>query len=255
MVDGARETDRGPGTKNQRIGTWLLAWGGAVTFFISLAYGAASYLGPFGRSTPFGAWPDEVEAISIDIGLFTLFATHHSIMARAGAKAWITAVVPSHLERSAYVWIASLLFLLVCASWQPVGGEVYRLDGVLAAAAVSIQAAGVLLTAAGVSILSWSELAGLRQAFVWGPHAAGEGQVTFSRGVYGFVRHPVYLGWMLMTLAAPHLTGTRLVFAVVSSVYLLVAIPWEERSLIAEYGEPYLRYRRQVRWRVVPGIY
>lgn len=245
-----------PRTARQGRGTWLLAWGGAVGFLISLAYGAASYLGSFGHAIPRRAWTDEASAIGIDVGLFTLFAAHHSIMARGGAKAWLRSVVPSHLERSTYVWIASLLFAMVCGWWQPVGGELYRLEGVAAACALSAQTAGVLLTAAGVSILSWSELAGVRQA-LGGllPAAAGRKPVIFSRGVYGFVRHPLYLGWMLMTFGTPHLTGTRLVFAVVSAVYLLVAIPWEERSLIAEYGEPYLRYRREVRWRVVPGIY
>ncbi|MPZ17034.1 MAG: isoprenylcysteine carboxylmethyltransferase family protein [Luteitalea sp.] len=233
----------------------LLAWGGAVSFLISLAFGVASYLGPFGRPIPLRAWPDEAEAIAINIGLFTLFAAHHSVMARGRAKAWIKSILPSHLERSTYVWIASLLFLMVCGLWRPVGGEVYRLESLAAVAAVALQAAGVLLTAAGVSILSWSELAGVRQALQATTHEVGEGHKTFSRGVYGFVRHPLYLGWMLMTLGTPHLTGTRLVFGVVSSAYLLAAIPWEERSLIAEHGEPYLRYRSQVRWRVVPGIY
>ena len=69
------------------------------------------------------------------------------------------------------------------------------------------------------------------------------------------VRHPIYFGWVLFVAGAPLMTHTRLLFAVVSVAYLVVAIPLEERSLIANFGDPYLAYRRRVRWRMVPGIY
>jgi len=69
------------------------------------------------------------------------------------------------------------------------------------------------------------------------------------------VRHPIYLGWMLVVFGAPTMTTNRMLFAAVSSCYLLVAIPWEERSLVAEFGEAYRAYRRQVRWRILPGVW
>ena len=75
------------------------------------------------------------------------------------------------------------------------------------------------------------------------------------RGAYGLVRHPIYLGWFLMVWPTPLMTGGRLTFAAISSFYLLIAIPWEERSLAQQHGEAYLRYTRQVRWRVLPGLY
>lgn len=237
-----------PRTKSQSLGTLLFVWGGAFSFLASLAYGVTFYLGPLGRTIPMRSWADEAEAVATNIVLFTLFAAHHSLMARARAKVWLTRVVPSHLERTTYVWVASLLFLLVCWLWRPVGGELYRLEGALAWGAVGVQVTGVLLTGAGVHVLNWSELAGVQAART-------SGELVFSRGVYGFVRHPLYLGWMLMTCGTPHLTGGRLVFAAVSALYLLLAIPWEERSLVAEHGESYERYRARIRWRVMPGIY
>ncbi len=74
-------------------------------------------------------------------------------------------------------------------------------------------------------------------------------------GPYRWVRHPIYFGWLLVLFAAPHMTADRLAFAAISSAYLLVAIPWEERSLLRAFGEPYARYQRAVRWRVVPYVY
>jgi len=73
--------------------------------------------------------------------------------------------------------------------------------------------------------------------------------------VYGFVRHPLYFAWVLMVFAAPSMTGTRLVFAVLSTAYLAMAIPWEERTLVQVFGPEYEAYRRAVRWRMLPGIY
>ena len=76
-----------------------------------------------------------------------------------------------------------------------------------------------------------------------------------TRGLYGFVRHPLYLGWALFVFAAPEMTATRALFAVVSTAYLAIAIPWEERALIDTFGDAYDAYRRQVKWRMIPGIY
>jgi len=74
-------------------------------------------------------------------------------------------------------------------------------------------------------------------------------------GVYGFVRHPLYFAWILMVFAAPVMTGTRLTFAALTTGYLAIAIPWEERSLVRAFGADYDAYRRKVRWRMLPGIY
>jgi protein-S-isoprenylcysteine O-methyltransferase Ste14 len=74
-------------------------------------------------------------------------------------------------------------------------------------------------------------------------------------GPYHLVRHPIYLGWALMTFGAPTMTGTRLAFAVISTAYLALAVPFEERSLVEAFGDEYLEYQRRVRWRMIPGLY
>ena len=98
------------------------------------------------------------------------------------------------------------------------------------------------------------DIAGVRQV-----QAAGEsGQAHIAlvtTGLYGFVRHPLYLSWLLVVFGTPHMTMTRLTFAVVSSAYLGFAIPFEERGLIRVFGDDYRRYQRQVRWRMLPGVY
>jgi protein-S-isoprenylcysteine O-methyltransferase Ste14 len=75
------------------------------------------------------------------------------------------------------------------------------------------------------------------------------------RGPYRWVRHPIYLGWVLVVFGAPAMTTGRLLFAAVSTIYLVVAIPLEERSLAVEFGTAYSAYQRQVRWRLIPGVW
>jgi protein-S-isoprenylcysteine O-methyltransferase Ste14 len=83
---------------------------------------------------------------------------------------------------------------------------------------------------------------------------AEQAPLTIS-GPYRWLRHPIYLGWVMFVFGAPEMTAGRLLFATISTVYLIVAIPYEERSLAAEFGSAYSEYQRQVRWRLVPGVW
>ena len=230
----------------------VFAWSGAVVFAVSLVYFLYSYQFRYGAVSATHA---TLPAVAIDVALFTLFALHHSLFARSGAKAWVAARAGAALERSVYTWMASLLFILVCAAWAVVPGELYALPGVLAAAGYGVQLAGLVVTARGSARLDVLDLAGVR-----GVARAQRGDEPVhvpleTRGLYGFVRHPLYLGWVLVVFGTPHMTMTRFVFAAVSSTYLAIAIPFEERSLIGTFGEAYRDYQRQVRWRMIPGIY
>jgi protein-S-isoprenylcysteine O-methyltransferase Ste14 len=235
---------------------------GAVVFAASLASGIWLYvsLGPVvGSAAPAEARPAAV-AVVANLLLFGLFALHHSLLARAGAKARLTRLIPPELERSVYVWVASLLFLLVVLAWQPVPGLLYHVDGWTRWIPYALQAAGVGLTLLAAAEINPRELSGVQQAWRYGaqtsqPVPPSDADPFVVRGAYGIVRHPIYLGWFLMVWATPLMTGGRLTFAAISSFYLLIAIPWEERSLTQQYGEAYLRYTRQVRWRVLPGLY
>jgi protein-S-isoprenylcysteine O-methyltransferase Ste14 len=129
----------------------------------------------------------------------------------------------------------------------PVGGELYRIGGAWAFANAAVQLYGIWLIAQSVRGIDPLELAGIRRETARGPLQTG--------GPYGLVRHPLYFGWVLAVFGAAHMTGDRLAFAALTTLYLVIAIPWEERSLVKSFGEDYRRYARQVRWRIVPFIY
>ncbi len=226
----------------------VCAWLGSVMFLVALATCARFFLvlvAPAPEAVPLG------RAVTWNVGLFTVFALHHSVLARSGAKVWISRRLPPALERSAYVWVASALLIAVCVLWQRAGGTVYQLSGAWAWLGWAAQAAGVIFTLAGARVLDPLELAGVRQVL------ATPAALPAIRVVWPFtvVRHPIYLGWVLLVFGAPVMTVDRLVWAVVSTAYLVIAIPWEERSLSAAAGPAYLAYLRRVRWRLVPGLY
>ena len=223
----------------------LLVWVGGGVFVFALGFCAYTYAFPWGQPAPF-----EASAMAVDALLFTLFALHHSLFARDSVKRWMSRAVPESLLRSVYVWVASLLLIATCAAWRRVGGELYRHSGVFAAAHSGAQLVGVAIIAQSVRAIDALELAGIHQ-----PPAMSDAVTLQIRGPYGWVRHPIYLGWLLLTFGAAHMTGDRLFFAVIAVIYLLIAMPFEERSLQTSFGERYVEYQRLVRYRLVPYVY
>jgi protein-S-isoprenylcysteine O-methyltransferase Ste14 len=223
----------------------------ALLFACSLATFLYKYFAAFGWPVPADepVWPN----VSANIALFTIFALHHSVLARSGPKQLVERVLTPALERPFYVFCASVLFLAVCLLWRPVPGELYRLEGAASLPGYIVQLTGIVLTARGASAIGAADLAGLRLV----READGETPAATleTSGLYGLVRHPLYFSWMLVVFGAPHMTMTRFVFAAVSTGYLAAAIPLEERGLIRTFGDDYRRYRQQVRWRMIPGIY
>jgi protein-S-isoprenylcysteine O-methyltransferase Ste14 len=222
---------------------------GGLLFVGSLAYAVFSYTRVYGRpsSSPAIGWPALADAC-----LFSVFAAHHSAFARTGLKNRIARAVSPALERSVYVWIASALFIVVCAAWRPVAGAVWRASGPAAVALGAAQLLGVWITYVSSRQLDVLSLAGVRQAFGSAkPHSTGLVETHW----YRLVRHPIYFGWVLMVWPTPHMTGTRLAFAAISTAYLALAIPFEERSLTRDFGDDYRSYTRRVRWRMVPFLY
>jgi protein-S-isoprenylcysteine O-methyltransferase Ste14 len=226
-----------------------IAIGGLVFFADALLYFGYRYLVVFGR---------EVEgtlsrrAIAFDVALFSVFALHHTVFARDALRNAVTQIVGS-LERSAYVWIASALFIATCAWWWPVAGIAWRFDRpAIGWLMRGLQIAGVWLTLRSVAQIDLRHLSGLAQL----AESGSDGPVEFkTAGPYGWVRHPIYSGWFLMLFAMPVMTMTQLVFAVTSSLYLIIAIPFEERSLRHSSAGAYDDYMRKVRWKLVPHVY
>ena len=221
----------------------LFVWAGGALFVASLAYCVWWYL--IVAAAP--AVPRGVQPVVIDAVLFTVFAAHHSVFARAPIKSAIARAVPEALLRSFYVWVASLLLIAALALWQPVGGDLYHVTGWRGVLHALLQLFGIGVIAKAVATIDPLELAGIRT------HAKAEAlQIT---GPYRWVRHPVYFGWVLAAFGAAHMTGDRLAFAVITTIYLVLAVPWEERSLLQSFGEDYRRYQQRVRWRIVPYVY
>ena len=228
-------------TRFERVFVWL---GGAL-FAASIA--TVAYYFQVRWSNAAGLFHARWRSLAADALLFGVFAAHHSLFARERLKRRLTAVVPERLLRSVYVWMASALLLLVCVMWQPVGGDLYWVTGWRAPGHACVQLAGVWLIAYSLRTIDPLELAGIR--------GASRPDALQISGPYRWVRHPLYLGWLFAAFGAAHMTGDRLAFATISSMYLFVAVPWEERSLVRTFGEQYEGYKRRVRWRIVPYVY
>ncbi len=223
-----------------------MAWTGAAVFLFSLVHFLWRYFFTFGEPAAAGAG---YGGLAINCLLFSVFAIHHSILARSRAKAWINGLLAPNAERTLYVWIASLLFLSVAAFWRPVPGVLWNLTGAAALIAWAGQCTGIAFTAWSAGSLGILELAGVKP-----PRATGAVSLR-TDGPYGLVRHPIYLAWLLLVWSVPDMNGTRLSFAAISTLYLAIAVPFEERSLVAQFGLPYTRYQKQVRWRMLPFVY
>jgi methanethiol S-methyltransferase len=221
----------------------VFAWAGAALFVFSLTYFVFAYEITFAR-------PVEVArtgALAWNIGLFSVFALHHSLFARDRVRAAVVRLVTPALERSVYVWVASVLFIAVCAWWAPMPGVVWAVEGPLRFVLWGLQAFGGWLALRSAVVIDVWELSGITS-----PRVTGEFK---AKGPYAWMRHPIYTGWLLLVFAVSPMTMTRAVFAVISSAYLLLAIPFEERSLRATSHGAYERYMERVPWKLVPGVY
>lgn len=222
-----------------------IQWSGGLAFAAALAATAyvLAVMWPHVQAVPGSAVGP---ALLWNALLFSGFALHHSLLARDGVKSRLAAFNPALVTRTCYVWIASVLLTLVVFAWEPVGHHLWTVTGIPRICVWLAQLAGVWIVLTAGRVFDPLELAGLRPA---------RDSRLEVRGPYRWVRHPLYLGTLLVLWAAPSMTGDRLWFAVLSTFYIAAAVPWEEATLQASLGPDYARYRTQVRWRIVPGLY
>lgn len=179
--------------------------------------------------------------------LLSLFGIQHSVMARPGFKRWWQRYVPSSIERSMYVLISSVLVLAICLLWKPIPGIVWQASTEVAQALWWAGfAIGIFWLIGSSFLIDHFELLGLKQVWLAARRRPLE-QIPFAvRGLYKLMRHPIYVGWLLLFWCTPLMTWGHLLFAAGMTVYTLIAIRFEERDLIRAHGESYREYREQV---------
>ena len=233
-----------------------------LTRILSFTYGVAAYviflgtflyalgfIGNFGvPRTLDGAPVDPLgKALAIDVALLSLFAVQHSVMARRWFKERWTRIVPPPVERSTYVLFSSLALILLFWQWRPLGGEVWSVEdpvGRLILHALFAFGWGLVLVA--TFLINHFDLFGLRQVWL---HLTGRPYTTLrfrTPGPYRLVRHPLYVGWLFAFWMTPTMTLSHLLFAVMTTGYILVAIRFEESDLVHVHGKDYEEYRRTV---------
>jgi protein-S-isoprenylcysteine O-methyltransferase Ste14 len=219
-----------------------------LTFLATLLYAIAfvgGFLVPRRLDGPLEGSP--LTALAIDCGLLTVFAVQHSVMARRWFKERWTRIVPWAIERSTYVLCASLALLLLFWQWRPLGMPIWTVENDIARFVLwTLFAAGWSTVLIVTFLINHFDLFGLRQA--WLPLLGRPyTPVRFRTPLpYRLVRHPLYFGFLLAFWMTPTMTLAHLVFAIATTAYIVLAIQFEERDLLAEHGAAYAEYRKKV---------
>ena len=188
-----------------------------------------------------------LQALLTNLGLLALFGVQHSVMARPTFKKWWTTIIPVEAERSTYVLLTNFILILFFWQWQPMGGTIWNIqDPVMQMVVYGIYAFGWLLVLVSTFLINHFDLFGLRQVWMYlqGKKYTNLGFVT--PGPYKMIRHPLYLGWLLVFWAAPVMTVAHLVFSIATTGYIFIAIQLEEKDLGSIHGRDYAEYKKKV---------
>ncbi|CAN5275387.1 isoprenylcysteine carboxylmethyltransferase family protein [soil metagenome] len=186
-------------------------------------------------------------ALLTDLLLIALFGLQHSVMARQGFKRTWTRIVPPPIERSVYVLFASVALMVMFLFWRPIGAGVWRVENDVAVAVLwGLFALGWLIVLLSTFLINHFELFGLKQVYLHLRSGTSTTPRLRQPFLYKLVRHPLYSGFILAFWATPVMTAGHLVLALGMTVYILIAIRYEERDLIGVFGQDYATYRQNV---------
>jgi protein-S-isoprenylcysteine O-methyltransferase Ste14 len=193
-------------------------------------------------------------ALLVNTILLALFAIQHSVMARQGFKKWWTRIVPEPVERSTYVLFASLLMYLLFHQWQPISGVVWNIENPVGSSILlGLFWFGYLIAFLSTFLVNHFDLFGLRQVYLY-LRGREYSPLEFNTPIlYRFVRHPLYLGFIIAFWATPYMTIGHLVFAIATTGYILVGILLEEKDMMNQFGEVYKEYKTKVPM-LIPGL-
>jgi methanethiol S-methyltransferase len=232
----------------KRLSIFLYGVVSYAIFFGTYLY-AIGFIGNFGVPRTLDGTPTAsfTTALLVNLGLLGVFAIQHSVMARPAFKRWFTKLVPVSAERSTYVLLSSLLLIAMFAWWQPLGGVVWTVTDPTARGVIwGFFAFGWLLVLVSTFLINHFDLFGLRQVWLQLMGRPYTELAFGTPGPYRLVRHPLYVGWLLAFWATPTMSVSHLVFAIATTGYILIAIQFEERDLVAHHGKLYRDYRERV---------
>lgn len=241
----------GPDTRSNPITRMVAFLYGIIAyfvFFVTFLYAIGFVIGlVVPKTIDSGAVGPAMESAIVNLLLMSLFAVQHSVMARRQFKEWWTQYVPKSVERSTYVLFSSLALALLLWQWRPIPTVVWQVDDPQIAMAVTgISLLGFLIVLTSTFLINHFELFGLHQV---ANNLTGRSMPAprFRTPLYyKFVRHPLYLGFIIAFWAAPTMTIGHLLFAAVTTAYIMVGILLEERDLVDLFGDDYRRYRERV---------
>ena len=219
-----------------------------LVFFLSFLY-SVGFIGDFlvPKTINSGQSGALLPSIIVNLCLLGLFAIQHSVMARPFFKNWITRFIPKAMERSVYVLLASLILLLIFHLWQPMPNIIWQVESSIGIWLLNgLFWFGWLVVFLSTFMVNHFDLFGLRQAYLHFRQQEYEYLDFKIVGLYKLCRHPLMLGFIIAFWATPSMTAGHLLFAIANTVYILVALQFEERDLVQVFGDVYRNYQKKV---------